>query len=1764
MPSLLVRPGAVLALALALAYGGGLWIVMIHAAEGGHERGEPTLLLHALRDSTLTLPLIFIAVWGATAFARRLLERRGRAQEGMLPVLVLATFAAAAAAYVTAAGNPIHAWLFEARHGGEGELPLAIHFPRDFSIALAADLPIALAVCWRLARRKPWSRPDVSAWVRACSPGGSRLWRARLGAGAALVIVLPAVLAGQAGLGRATASAPTAPCPAGAPVKSFDIAAIDVDIPLNRFGDHDPDGRMFVLADRIDDVREQEARSGRERVSIGLGDDPIQPLVIRANLGDCVELNFTNSTTAGAYGMHIDGLQFAVAASGEAIGRNPSSLAVPGASATYRYYVPEDPTLEGNHYIRPGPGNRAVVNHGLFGSLTIEPEGSTYLHPETGAALESGWEAVIDPGAGPSFREAVKLYHEIGDEKTPIAGATTELPMKDPHTESYRPGSRAINYRSEPFLHRLDRNDKQKSLAYNSYTFGDPATPTFRGYVGDPTKIRITHAGTEMNHVFHLHGGGIRWRLNPEADASFDYADTRLQKHPDTSASPSQRIDSQSFGPGESYNLEIEGGAGGVQHAVGDLLEHCHIAEHYLSGMWNFWRVFDTLQPDLKPLSDQPEPPQPVSSAELIGETMPDGTTLDAANIDEWIDPQLPPPGVPRDDQDASVWDWTVDRSDPDRPVYLGEPEPAADASWPNLRAGPHPTALPGDDFSGDRRVLFFNPLTGRPAYPLLRPRIGGRAPHAPNGHTGAPYLGEDGDQPAADGEVSPWAERPDGICPIGADLRTYDLSVIELPIQVTAGGAVDPTGRIFALNEEKAEIRAGDRAAEPLVIRANAGDCVALTVVSELNDETDAGGFSKSNLHIHHVQFDPQGSDGASAGLVYDQSVRPYAEVDPQLTAEAAAGTRALTVDDARKFQPGVWVGVGLGSSELEIRQVVTVDTREDRITLDRPLEQTHPAGEYAGTEFVQSRWYPDVLLDNVFFHDHVDGNNWAKGLVGQFVVEPPGSTYHDPETGEPIRSGAIADIRTDESLIDGVIDGSFREVALFTMTDSPACPTPRGPCGGDVEDGVDSNFNLRAEPWADRLLTDPDPSLLFSSWRHGDPFTPLPQAYPGDPLAIRSIDVSTNGSDAFRIDGHRFFLENRLTGGGSETIGRAISTVHQGVSERFTLALQGGAGGPGQRPGDYLYSNAVGRRFEHGAWGILRVLAQASGELQPLPGRPAPTGGEPTPTPTGGRPPVEGAGDPCPIDAPERDFGVSAVDLPPSTNGLPDQIRPTAAFVPSSQASAVIAGRGSIEPLVIHVAAGECVNVEFTNERISERASFHANGLDRTVGSSGVNVGYNPEQTIAPGESRSYRYFVDEPMAGVGAISDFGAADSGAGGLYGAVVIAPEGASFTDPKTGEPDDIGSQVDVRVPDLPDYRDFTAIIADDDPLIGDNTTPYHVATEGGLINFAAEPRPDVADGFMSAVHGDPRTPILLAHQNDPMRIHALVAPGSEQHHQFNLGGLSWPSDPYIPGANRVTTMQLNATESLDAHLSAGAGTPGATGDVFYGDLRRPFLEAGLWGLIRVLPSTDCSIRSLEDGPCDADPEPFGKPTAPRLHPDTGFYFRSVRASIDTDAGSVVHYTTDATTPTESSPSYSGPFDLPTTTELRALAVGPGGLGPVATARYEVGTEVRALRAPRRITSREVRRTGIRVSFESPIGAGAYRVRLLRLRRGTARVVATESGTPRPSPEIERLTLNVPPRPGRYELRVQIAAGGDAVMSPGASTPVRIKAHRRGE
>src|SRR4051812_12606289 len=157
--SALARPSVVAAFALVLAYGGGLWLNVLHIAEGGYERNEPPLVLHWLRDATLALPLVLVAVWAGVLMGRRLIERSGCTSR-TVSALTLGACVALMASVAGALGGPAHAAVFGATHGGH-ELSLPVHLVRDGLLALVVDLPPASLWAVALPNAHPWPPPTA-------------------------------------------------------------------------------------------------------------------------------------------------------------------------------------------------------------------------------------------------------------------------------------------------------------------------------------------------------------------------------------------------------------------------------------------------------------------------------------------------------------------------------------------------------------------------------------------------------------------------------------------------------------------------------------------------------------------------------------------------------------------------------------------------------------------------------------------------------------------------------------------------------------------------------------------------------------------------------------------------------------------------------------------------------------------------------------------------------------------------------------------------------------------------------------------------------------------------------------------------------------------------------------------------------------------------------------------------------------------------------------------------------------------------------------------------------------------------------------------------------------------------------------------------------------------------------------------------------------------------------------------------------------------
>ena len=354
-------------------------------------------------------------------------------------------------------------------------------------------------------------------------------------------------------------------------------------------------------------------------------------------------------------------------------------------------------------------------------------------------------------------------------------------------------------------------------------------------------------------------------------------------------------------------------------------------------------------------------------------------------------------------------------------------------------------------------------------------------------------------------------------------------------------------------------------------------------------------------------------------------------------------------------------------------------------------------------------------------------------------------------PITAAIIESGLAADIHTTQP-VSADVTGSFRELVLF-IDDTDIDRVGRS---------TGSAFNLRAEPLDGR---GGDPALLFSSTIHGDPATPLLEAYVGDPMVVRTL------ASAHQRHPHHARRRPLVPPRAVQPGLGPVSTVSVGISERYDLVIPA-AGGPGRRAGDYLYRNGRPTKLREGSWGILRVLDRARDPtaLQPLPER---------------APVAAATGDVCPPGAPTRHFDVHALAVPlPMLRGAAGLV-----YALAGDVAALSSGASEPQPLVLHVDAGDCLDVRLTNDTTAGAVSFHVDQLvsDPLV-DGGITLGDDPPQTTPPGATSSYRLYAD-PAIGetVGLVSDYGdVLTNPALGLYGAIVVGAPGARFLDPVTG------------------------------------------------------------------------------------------------------------------------------------------------------------------------------------------------------------------------------------------------------------------------------------------------------------------------------------------------------------------------------------------
>lgn len=358
----------------------------------------------------------------------------------------------------------------------------------------------------------------------------------------------------------------------GAPIRRFDIVAIQLPIVYNRQGWHDPEGRIFVLKEDKDDIL-----AGRKK---------IEPLVIRANAGENIEVRFTNElpehigpnafqirteTTEAGYHIHL--VKFdTIPSDGSANGYCNDASVIPNDTLIERFYANEElNTVFFHDHLFPN----AHQQHGLFGGMIIEPEGSKYYDMETGKEMKSGTQAIIKPLIGNEFREFVLFVHDFALLYDRAGKPLNPPNVRGPHDDQ---GVMGINYRCEPLMFRKG----DPAYAFSSYKHGDPCTPIFKAYEGDPIRIRLLDGAFEEQHSFNIHGMRFRKEIKDEF---------------------SPITNSQTLGISEAFNFEIN-----EDYTKGDYLYYFGGMDDLWLGLWGLIRVYDKLNECLIPLSDRKRP----------------------------------------------------------------------------------------------------------------------------------------------------------------------------------------------------------------------------------------------------------------------------------------------------------------------------------------------------------------------------------------------------------------------------------------------------------------------------------------------------------------------------------------------------------------------------------------------------------------------------------------------------------------------------------------------------------------------------------------------------------------------------------------------------------------------------------------------------------------------------------------------------------------------------------------------------------------------------------------------------------------------------------------------------------------------------------------------------------------------------------------------------------------------------------------------------
>ena len=373
-------------------------------------------------------------------------------------------------------------------------------------------------------------------------------------------------------------------CPKAAPVRKLSVTAVAAKDVLpngtlvynNRTNNggilHDPTAILYIRSTDFD------AKTGKLKKGV-----PVEPLVLRANAGECIDFTLENKLPAdlldlagwntvpmiiegfnanqvkpsNQVGLHPQLVAFDVTSSdGANVGFNVQNnvdpitglpqkqTAAPGQVVKYSWYA-GDVRVNGStrvatpiefgatNLISSDPIKHS--NKGAIASLIIEPQGATWIEDTKSRA-----QATVTKPDGSSFREFVLQFQtDVNLRRGNLTGDAAAVPNVAREEDPEDSGQKALNYRAEPLWKRMNYApdlpleqtraiDFTNSLS-NAQVGGDPVTPVFTAKAGTPVRFRVLNSnGHARNNVFQVHGH--IWQQEPYINNSTQIGNNPLSE----------------------------------------------------------------------------------------------------------------------------------------------------------------------------------------------------------------------------------------------------------------------------------------------------------------------------------------------------------------------------------------------------------------------------------------------------------------------------------------------------------------------------------------------------------------------------------------------------------------------------------------------------------------------------------------------------------------------------------------------------------------------------------------------------------------------------------------------------------------------------------------------------------------------------------------------------------------------------------------------------------------------------------------------------------------------------------------------------------------------------------------------------------------------------------------------------------------------------------------------------------------------------------